>query len=144
MFSTIGLLTEPAEQVQLAVKRQLERVRAFSEMAVHYVYRGVPVRIEHAAVGSIEPASLSSATVHGLRSAVHPAGIFRRNRFYSLASEQCLVGQNLLDLIKGNLRKSVVVAFAFEAVLGLGSLLLYSAQVFHHDDRAVVTKNLVG
>ena len=124
LFSTVGSLTEPAEQVQLAVNRQLERVRAFFEIAVHYVYRGVPVRVEDAAVCRIEPASLSSAPVRGLRSAVHPAGIFRRNRFYSLSGEQCLVGQNIFNLIKGNLGKSVVVLLSLEAIFGLGSFLL--------------------
>ena len=84
---TIGLLTEPADEVQPAINRQLERGRAFSKVSVHDVYGGVPVRVEDAAVRRVEPATLSSAPVRGLRSTIHPAGIFRRNCFYPFSFE---------------------------------------------------------
>ena len=94
MTPTIGSLTEPANQVELAVQRQDQRdwVFVFEKVAVPYVHRRVPVRVEDAAVCGVEPTAFPNATYLGLRPAILLRGEIRGNCFHSLSGEWCLVG----------------------------------------------------
>ena len=69
---TIGLLTKPANQVEIAVQRQDRRdwVFVFEKVAVPYVHSRIPVRVEDAAVCGVEPTAFPYATYLGLRPAI--------------------------------------------------------------------------
>ena len=120
------------QELKRAVQRQRIRRRVICPCG--NVDGCVPVSVKDEPIGAYVTAPLAEP-VPVAGSAVHLAGVRRRNCFHAFSAHLCLVCQHVPECSHRDLREHIVVALPLEALGGLRRLGLYLGQVLHDKHR---------